>query len=289
MSRSVWFVALVVLLLGCQSAVAHANSFVWQVTDDNNTVYLAGSIHLLPPDAYPLPQPFSKAFEDAEIVAFETNIKRLRSSEVQTRLFQAARYDHGGLASRLDDELYARVSEVLGDMGLSVTMVRAFKPWFVASMIELSAFQTAGFKQKLGVDAHFYDKARKQGKKILALEPVDWHIQLLTKMPLEMQLNYLRTTVENIEALEDAPSVVYDYWRKGDAAGLAQYIQTQIKAAPALFKRLLFERNKRWMQDIVHLIEGSKDAMVIVGALHLVGERGLIQQLEQRGYEVERT
>lgn len=289
MNRIARIAVLTGLLVFGPSMAARANSFVWQISDENNTVYLAGSIHLLPPEAYPLPQPFYKAFRDAQIVVFETNIAKLRSSKVQTRLYRAARYDHGGLASRLSDQLYARLSEVLHDLGLSMTMVRRFKPWFVASMIELSAFKAAGFKQKFGVDVYFYDKARKKGKKILALEPVKQHLQLLTQMPLEMQLAYLRATVRNIEKLQNAPSVVYKYWRKGNAAGLASYVQEQIKAAPALFDRILFDRNKRWLETIVRLIQGRKDAMVIVGALHMVGERGLVQLLEQRGYEVERV
>lgn len=165
MSAPARMAALVAVLLGGVGIAAHAHTFVWQVTDEDNTVYLAGSIHLLPPDAYPLPEPFHDAFADAEIVAFETDIQRLRSSEVQTRLFHAARYDHGGLAAHLSDQVLTELIDVLDDIGLSFSAMRKFRPWFVASAIELHAFRSAGFKKTLGVDVHFYDKAQKRVRK----------------------------------------------------------------------------------------------------------------------------
>lgn len=107
-------------------------------------------------------------------------------------------------------------------------------------------------------------------------------------MPREMQQSYLRTTLEDIGKLKDAPSVVYKYWREGDAAGLAGYVHHQVETVPALFERLVFQRNRHWLKEIEGLIAGDKDAMVIVGALHLVGRRGLVSLLEQAGYEVTR-
>lgn len=286
MIRLPYCVVVAVVLMVGQVAVAHADAFVWQITDGDTDVYLAGSIHLLPPSAYPLPQPFQAAFADAETVVFETDIGQLRQTQARTRLYRAARYDHGGIAADLDDRLYTRLSDALEAMGRSLSAMRAFKPWFVASTIELGAFRAAGFQQKLGVDVHFYEKALELDKQTLALETVDRHLQLLTKMPLKMQLAYLRTTLVNIDKLQQAPSVIYGYWREGDAAGLAAYVRDQVEAAPALFERILFRRNQRWLGQIEHLIDGSKDAMVIVGALHLVGKRGLVRQLEQRGYRV---
>lgn len=278
----------VALLLLNAGTVNAQEGFVWRVSNGDNSVYLAGSIHLLPTDAYPLPSAFRDAFADAEIVAFETDIGKLRESAIQTRLYRAARYDKGGLGEHLSDRLYADVNDVLDDMGLSISAVRRFRPWFVASMIELSAFRSAGFKQDLGVDTHFYDKAEKAGKTILPLETVDRHLQLLSGMPPEVARGYLRTTVENVDKLDDAPTVVYDYWRTGDAEGLSGYVADQVEAEPALFDRLLFKRNQRWLKEIERLIAGDENAMVLVGALHLVGERGLVQQLEQRGYKVVR-
>lgn len=288
MSRITGIALLGAFIVLAPFAAAHADSFVWRISDGDNNVYLAGSVHLLPSDAYPLPEPFGQAFSDAEVVAFETDIDRLESSKVQTRLYHAARYDQGGLGQHLSDRLFADVDDVLDGMGLSISKVRAFRPWFVASMIELSAFKAAGFEKDFGVDVHFYDKAGEADKTILPLESVDRHLQLLTQMPPELARGYLRTTVENVDRLADAPTVVYDYWRAGDADGLAGYVSEQVEAEPALFDRLLFKRNKRWLVDIERLIDGTKDAMVLVGALHLVGERGLVQQLEKRGYEVVR-
>lgn len=279
-----------VALLALASGAASARGMVWQVGDADNTVYLAGSVHLLPPSAYPLPEAFQRAYENAAIVAFETDIGELQSSAAQTRLFQAARYPDGtGLDDHLDDALYARVANLLGEMGQSISAMRSFRPWFIAGMIEVQAFMAEDFRQDLGLDTHFHERAVEDDKAILPLETLDRHLAVLTEMPADMARDYLAATVENVAALSDAPAAVFDFWREGDTAGLAAYVEEQIDDTPALYERLLFSRNDDWMAHIEALLAGSDDAMVLVGTLHLVGERGLIEQLRAAGHRPERV
>lgn len=288
MSRAALAAAVLAMALLCGGgALAEGGkSFVWRIDDADSSVYLVGSIHLLPPRAYPLPAPFQTAFEDAEIVAFETDIAALREAETQAALLQAAQYDQGTLASHLGERLYAQTRLALARAGVPMAQVARFKPWFVAGLIELRLFIADGFRRELGLDGHFYERAVAADKAILPLEPLAEHLRVLIGMPPEMSRAFLAATVTNLDELENAPSEVYTLWRAGDAAGLAALTREQVAANPALYERLLFARNAAWLDDIEALLAGPDDAMVVVGALHLPGERGLLALLRQRGQRV---
>lgn len=264
--------------------------FVWCVQDADNSVCLAGSIHLLPPSAYPLPAVYGQVYEQAEILAFETDIGKLQSSEVQTRLYHARRYPAGaGLQDHLSAALFAKLAGVADEMGLSLSTLLRFRPWAVAGMIEMQGFAAQDFRQSLGVDAHFYQRARDAGKTILALETLSHHLDLLTGMPAELAKAYLGYTVAHAKELADVPEQLYVLWRAGNAMEIAALTVDQLTALPKLYERLLYQRNRAWMDDIVALINGDENAMVIVGALHLIGKKGLLALLRERGYTVSRA
>lgn len=283
--RLVLFLALT--LFACGSA--QAQEFVWRVTDADNSVYLAGSIHLLPDNAYPLPAAFRRAFEAADIAAFETDLGELQQLQPQTSLYEAVPYSDGStLADHIDARLYTEVNRRLEAAGLSATKFDRYHPWYIAGAIEQQAFEKAGFKPELGVDKHFYDQAKKAGKKILPLASVSEHLALLIKMPESLAEAYLQATIDNVEKSGDAPTLVYGFWRRGDVKGMAGYLHRQSEKSPAFYERMVFARNKAWLPKIEQLIDGQTDAMVVVGALHLVGEQGLIHLLRENGYQVER-
>jgi uncharacterized protein YbaP (TraB family) len=56
---------------------------------------------------------------------------------------------------------------------------------------------------------------------------------------------------------------------------------------PQLYSKLILERNQRWLPQIEAMIKQGDNALIVVGAAHLVGKDGVIQLLKQRGYLVE--
>ena len=50
---------------------------------------------------------------------------------------------------------------------------------------------------------------------------------------------------------------------------------------------MVADRNHAWMPKIEELLAGDRDAMVVVGSLHLVGEQGVVNLLREKGYAVE--
>jgi len=74
-------------------------------------------------------------------------------------------------------------------------------------------------------------------------------------------------------------------WRNGNAQKLASMLSDEYKVSPALYRMLIADRNKRWMPQIEKLLKGDKDYLVVVGALHLVGNGGLLELTKAKGFE----
>lgn len=277
------------LLVVLVSAPVQAKDFVWRVAGAaGHDVYLVGSVHLLPPRAYPLPEAFEQAYQRSEVVMFETDMAAMEAPDTQFALLAAASYPPGqSLRDNVPPPLLARLEQAAGNAGLPMVMFERLKPWFAATLLELTRYTKAGFRPELGIDTHFFERASKDGKLIVGLEPLAEHMALLTEMTPAQSLGFLRSTLSTLESDEDTPARLFDYWHSGDAPGLDAYAAEQASSNPALQARLVDDRNHAWLEDIEALLAGNANAMVVVGALHLTGEQGLPALLRARGYTPE--
>lgn len=287
MSKNNYFgrsLAVLALLLAVDTALA--DEFVWQVPGNNNTVYLVGAVHLLPERAYPLGPAFEKAYKNSDILLFETDLSALQSPQTQYQLLTQASYSADeSLRKNLPTALYEQLKQTLPATDISLDSVEHYKPWFIATLIEVSAFEEAGFKADLGVDFYFYERARQDSKDTRGLENIDRHLAVLTEMSRDQSKAYLADTLDNLQLLEDAPTQLYEYWQKGDVNGLTAYVTERAKTNPQLYDRLVTTRNHEWLAEIQTLLQGDANATIVVGALHLAGPQGLPALLERAGYK----
>lgn len=277
----------VLALLLAVDTTALADEFVWQVPGNNdNTIYLVGAVHLLPERAYPLGPAFEKAYKNSDILLFETDLSALQSPQTQYQLLTQASYPADqSLRKDLPPALFERLKQALPATDIPLDSVERYKPWFIATLIEVSAFEKAGFKADLGVDFHFYERARQDSKDIRGLENIDRHLAVLTEMSQDQSKAYLADTLDNLQLLEDAPTQLYEFWQKGDVLGLTAYVTERAQTNPQLYARLVTARNRDWLPEIQTLLEGDTNATIVVGALHLAGPQGVPALLEKAGYK----
>jgi uncharacterized protein len=286
-------VALGFVVLAAPLAAQESNSApaglhsLWKVEGKSNTVYLLGSVHVLKSENYPLPPVIENAYSNSAMVVFETDIAQLESMESQVKLLTKAMLPEGEtLADQLSPEVYASLSNLLTAAGLPALVFEHLKPGMAATMLDTLELQKLGLDPKLGVDMHFNALARKQSKEIAALETVDFQIALITDLSKEEGELMVKSTIEESTHVKSEVNGLLKAWKTGDSAGLEKLLNDEIEKAPALYKRLLTDRNHRWMPKIQGWIEGDKPAIVIVGAGHLVGKEGVVELLRAAGLKV---
>jgi uncharacterized protein YbaP (TraB family) len=96
----------------------------------------------------------------------------------------------------------------------------------------------------------------------------------------------VKSTLEDIKTTRKEFADILKAWRSGDAPGLEKVLNSMAVEAPAIFKRLVTDRNERWVPKIQELSRGQTNAIVIVGAAHLVGKDGVIELLRKRDLKV---
>ena len=288
-----------VLAADTAKAPAAPVPLLWKVSDKDNAVYLLGSFHLLRPGDYPLSSDADAAFADAERVLFELSPEEMRSPALPQLMAQAAiRTDGKTLQQDLDAETWARFEAwgrtnqaTLQQMGLSPQMLTVFEPWFIAVTISIVEMTKQGLDPKLGLDNHFMDQALAAGKPTGGLERAQEQIAVLDGMDATEQRQFLAESLQEAEKGVAETQRLHAAWRRGDAEelwnGMVADMRTQY---PRLYQRINVDRNDAWVPKIRRILDqpGDDDALVVVGALHLLGDDGVVEKLRARGYQVER-
>ncbi len=106
--------------------------------------------------------------------------------------------------------------------------------------------------------------------------------------PLDEQLEFLRTTLDESDVASEIEEITAA-WRRGDLEKLESLLRSGAEESPRFFKALTTDRNLQWLPKIeAMLADPGDDYLVVTGALHMVGENGLVELLRRKGYRVKR-
>lgn len=249
------------------------------------TVYLLGSVHLLTPEAGKLPAEVDTAFAHAKSVAFETSLDSLQSRAGE--LLSLARNAPGTtLRSALTPAGAAKADSVLKAYGLSLDALAPYKPWFATLVLTQMTIQKAKFQAEFGVDAQVNAWAKAASKPTSGLEPVDFQLHLFDSFsPKEQEELLLSATPPDSSAAQLI--AIKDAWLVGNTVMLDSVLNKSKKESPSLFNKLVVDRNKSWIPRLDAMLQGTDDALVVVGAAHLVGAQGVVEMLKAKGYSIE--
>ena len=276
-----WLLALG--LLGCLSAEAAGP--VWAIRGAHNTVYLAGSIHLLPEADASLPPAFARAYADSACLTMEIDLGRLDAAETLGTLLA-----HGGLpdGTTLREVAgaarYARASAAATALGLPVISMDHEAPWMVALQLTELEYAHLGFDPEQGVEQQLLRRALADHKSTAGLESLTDEMRVFEALAPAAQLRLLDMVLEELDDTADETRAVLAAWRRGDTAQLAALLAAEYRTFPALYDALVMDRNRHWLPEIEQLLKGGDNCLVVVGALHLVGKGGLLEALRRDGF-----
>ena len=271
-------------LLGCLDA--QAQSPVWAIKGAHNTVYLAGSVHLLKKDDMSLPPAFERAYAAAKTLVMEVDIDEMDSPAAQELILQKGMFADGTtLRDSIGQASYDRVAAEAARLGLPIEGLQQFEPWAVALTLTQLEYAALGFDPDEGVERQLGRRAHADGKHIQGLETLEQQIGILASLSKDDQAAFLEQTVTEMHDADRETQEIVAAWRSGNAAKLAALMSEDFKNLPSLYYSLVTARNRRWIPQIEHLLKADHNYFVIVGALHLVGDGGLLQLARADGLE----
>lgn len=267
---------------------SHAETSIWQVSNGKNTVYLGGTFHMLKPSDYPLPKEFEQVYKKVNWLVFETDIDQLGSPEFQQKFIKAMSLPSGQiLADQLSPQAYSGLIRYASKNNIDTGRLQHFKPQMIGLIISLEELKKFGLTAQ-GVDDFMGDKARTDGKMVTKLESIDEQINYIATMGQGNESALILQTLDDIKDLPQDLTSLSNAWRSGNSQNLFETgIKPMMEDYPQVYRSLLVERNNNWLPKIERLISQPEQKFILVGALHLVGEDGLLKQLKNKGYQVQ--
>jgi uncharacterized protein YbaP (TraB family) len=259
---------------------------VWNVEGGKAPLALCGSIHFLPASAHPLPAAFDNAYAASEIVVFEILMDELFKPSALQAVHQAMTVSADSKNSGLSPAVRKRLHESLTARGLPPALFDTFQPWAIAQQLALIELQQHGISPAYGVDLHYTNKAKRDGKQRLALETLEQQLGFLQSMASMDADELITQTLDQLPRAKEDFNRLAAAWRQGERETMAELMKAYFQNAADLDETLLRARNRAWIPQLEALLQGERPVMVIVGAGHLSGPENVIDLLEDRGYTV---
>jgi uncharacterized protein YbaP (TraB family) len=284
----VFGVAIAIAFAAATPALAQSRSFLWKATGPKGSVYLVGSVHMLTKDYYPLQPALDAAFQESDLLVEELDLGEMRAPDAQMALLTRGLLPSGQtLDAVISKETLDLVAKHAAAMGLPLEPLKRFKPWSLALTLLGMAWQKAGFEAELGLDQHFYDRARAANKSVRGLETVGFQISRFDEMSMPDQDRLLQQSLREIDHETTAVATLANAWKAGDTATIERIVLEDVKNDPVLYRRLIVERNHSWLPVIEEISARPRPAFVVVGAAHLIGPDGLLAGLRAQGFTLE--
>jgi uncharacterized protein YbaP (TraB family) len=246
-------------------------------------------VHVLSKQDYPLPEQFDQAYQKSQILVLETDLNAMDKPEIQALLQKKLMYAQGqNLKSHLKPATYKALEQYLQKINLPIAAIQQFKPSLVMLTLMIAELQRLDLAEA-GVDAFFNRKALTEGKTLAQLETVTKQLEVLENMGKGHEDELILSTLDDLKNLPDMMQDLKTAWRNGDLTQLESIGITPLaKDYPTLYQMILVERNLSWLPQIEAFLTTPEKELILIGALHLVGKDGLLAQLRQRGYKVEK-
>lgn len=283
--------ALLAPIVRADAPAAH-HPLLWKVSDADSAVYLLGSFHLLKADDYPLPVEVERAFADSAALLFEVDPAAMTAPETLAAMQKYMGYSDGKtLSAVLPKPTLDKLGLLVGASGGNLQALEQREPWAVNLSLTLGITQALGLRADLGLDRYLMQRAAEAGKPMAGLETVDAQLQAMDSVPYAEQVQGLDEFLADPQKAARQLQDLHAWWRAGDAERLDAEMRAEMaRKTPQSYRLLDVDRNQAWLPQIEKRLADSHhdNTLVVVGALHLLGPDGLVEQLRARGYTVER-
>ena len=275
-------------LLCAVSVSAQAEPAAWRVTgEDTGELLLLGSVHYLRQEDYPLPSNIDELYQQADTLVMELDLDDLDTLSVENLFVEAGTLPPGSsLQTVLTPAVYELAETRSAEFGLDLAFATRLEPWLVAITLMDLGMNALGFNASRGLEQHLLRRATSDGKQVLGLETLEDQIHVFDQLSIKEQEALLLQTLNEIDSADDAMDELLNAWRDGRVNTLANELTANFEDFPILYRHLVIDRNERWLDPLRQLLETGERYLVVVGALHLVGDDIVIELLQHQGLSV---
>ncbi|MGB6230559.1 MAG: TraB/GumN family protein [Litorimonas sp.] len=263
---------------------------IWRVRDEDSTLYLFGTVHLLPDGLSWQHDDLRDAFAESGTVFFEADTSGAAGLRAQSLATQRGLRRDGRRLTDILDGYQSKLLEAVANNGdIDLAALDAMQPWLASEFLTLSAAEETGLAAALSADEALKSRAMRAGKAVIYFETAEDQVRQMADLPEDVQLELLTDTMERFDDIGAQLDRIARDWAVGDVDALERDLIGPMASAPDGFYQTVFlDRNEAWADRLDQFMGGSGTGLVAVGTGHLLGEGSLIDALESRGHEVRR-
>jgi uncharacterized protein YbaP (TraB family) len=266
-----------------------ARPAMWKLADKDTTIYLFGTIHLLPEGRSWRTPAFDSALTRADELVLEVaNVDDMMAS---AKAMQKLGMSPGlpPIAERVPDDKRAALRAMIAESGYPEAVYDRLETWAAAMPLLGVAFNRLGLDPELGVERQIGTPFRAAGKKVTGLETVEQQFGFFDTLSESAQRALLLSVVEDSKETRAQFTAMLDAWSKGDLAGVARTFDDETQLSPELKEALMGRRNAAWAEWLERRLDRPGTVFVAVGAGHLAGEQSVQAMLKAKGLKAKRV
>jgi uncharacterized protein YbaP (TraB family) len=264
-----------------------AKPALWKLSDPDTTIYLFGTIHVLPKGITWLEGPVATALDRSDTLV--TEIPEVQPASMQALVGKLAVLPKGqSLKTVLPAKDYTLVNKALADNGIPAGALDPLEPWFVAVTLSTLPLLKEGYSPESGVEAALQARAKTAKVPQIGLETAEFQLGIFDALPQKSQVSYLREVVKGMPKLKGQIDSMVRYWAVGNHEKLGQMMNSD-QTDPALMKALLTNRNRNWTGWIKQRLDQPGTVFIAVGAGHLAGKDSVQSMLKKQGFKLTRV
>jgi uncharacterized protein YbaP (TraB family) len=281
-------------LAGCatvpEAAVAGGRPALWQVADRDTTVYLFGTIHLLPANYSWRTAAFDKAVAGSQGLIVETIVDNKNPQALAAELARLGFRDGlPPIVTRVPQEKRALLEAAIAKTGIPRPAYDRMETWAAAFMLLGTQFKDLGLTGDAGVEAVLRGAFTQAGKPVGQLETNSEQLSMFDTLPESAQRALLEGAIDSPAEMNSQFREMLNAWARGDVAGIAASFNEDLSGSPELREALLRRRNASWTHWIERRLAAPGSVFIAVGAGHLAGTDSVVDMLKRDGYRVRRV
>jgi uncharacterized protein YbaP (TraB family) len=290
--------ALIALAIGvavlCGTAVAREHTpqpALWQIRAGQSTVYLFGSIHMLPRDWAWRTTAIDAAIASADSFVFETALTPHQLAKVSAFVRDRGKLPGGQrLSRRLSHRGLADFQKALALTPLDPDAVDAMRPWLALTVLGDYQLQNGPVQTYAdeGVDRTIELSAQQSERPIRQLETAQHQLEMLVEARPDGDIARFEMGLREILAADDNYNRLLEAWTAGNQTGVTNVLAAEAARNPMESRLLLDRRNRNWLPQIEAMMISNETIFVTIGAAHLVGPGSVLDLLCSRGWDVQR-
>lgn len=277
-------------LEAAQETNGEGDPALWTLADEDTTVYLFGTVHMLRPDLEWRTDEIEAAFDSADKLVLEVDLHSEKGQQAVARDFlQRGLFGDGRtLSGQLSESDLEVVSAALEELGLPLAAVEPMEPWMVAVNLSAMALQKEGFDPSAGIEQQLIAEAEEDGKTFGYLETAADQASIFDTLPMDVQKTYLYEASLTLDDTAEMLDLVVEEWADGDVTGLGILVANPDTAGgDGMYDALFLDRNSKWVPQIEAMLDEPGTVFVAVGAGHLAGPDSVVTMLRDKGHTVE--